>query len=215
MNPAIGREAPPTLDFGFKGVSMKIAVGKAQIEFLESGGTYTNVPMSPDKGLEGLDQTGTVDKFRVTTTDDLDMIFGLVDWPNASLEVRHVETIDGLDKYKRLENAGRLGVGVFQDSFWYAEIRAMKYAAKERATLNQVSLAELGEMLEGDAEKLLIDYGVVKLGSKSELVGDTSNRKNYLTFNCAVGNKEAVAVAFTLSRVLPIMYDFGMDEVEE
>lgn len=212
---AIEEIALPTLDFGFKGVSMKIEVGKAQIEFLESGGPFTMKPMSPHKGFEGLEQTGTVDKFRVTTTDDLDMVFGLVAWPNASLEVRHVETIDGLEKYKRLESAGRLGVGVFQDLFWYAELRAMKYAAKDWATLNPVSLAELGELLEGNAEKLLIDSGVLKLGTKDELVGDKSNRKNYLTFTCEVGDKEAVAVAFTLSRVLPIMYDFGMDEVEE
>ena len=194
---------------------MKIAVGKAQIEFLESGVTYTKVPMSPDEGLEGLEQTGTVDKFRVTTTDDLDMVFGLVDWPNANLEVRHLETLDGLEKYKRLENAGRLGVGVLQDSFWYAEIRAMKYAAKERATLNQVSLDELGEMLEGDAGKLLTDSGVLKIGSKAELSGDTSNRKNHLSFTCEIGDKKAVAVAFTLSRVLPIMYDFGMTEAKD
>jgi hypothetical protein len=178
---------------------MKIAVGKAQIEFLESGVSFTEKPMSPNKGFEGLEQGGTVDKFRVTTTDDLDMIFGLVEWPNANLEVRHLETLDGLEKYKRLENAGRLGVGVYQDSFWYAELRAMKHAAKDWATLNQVSLTELGEMLEGDAEK-------------AELAGDTSNRKNNLAFMCEIGNKSAVAVAFTLSRVLPTMYDFGMNE---
>ena len=194
---------------------MKIAVGKAQIEFLESGVSFTEKPMSPQKGFEGLEQSGTVAKFRVTTTDDLDMIFGLVDWPNASPEVRHLETIDGLEKYKRLENAGRLGIGVFQDSFWYAELRAMKYAAKDWATLNHVSLAELGVMLEGDVHGLLTGAGVLETGSKADLVGDTSNRKNQLTFTCEVGNKKAVAVAFTLSRVLPIMYDFGLYEEQD
>lgn len=207
--------ASPPLDFGLKGFVMTIAVGKAQIEFLESGVAFTEKPMSPHKGFDGLEQIGTVTKFRVTSTDDLDMVFGLVDWPNANLEVRHLETLDGLEKYKRLENAGRLGVGVLHDSFWYSELRAMKYAAKEWATLNQVSLAELGEMLEGDAEQLLIDSGVLKIGSKAELAGDTSNRKNHLSFTSEIGNVQAVAVAFTLSRVLPIMYDFGITEVED
>jgi len=209
---AIEKAARPTLDFGLQGVAMKIVVGKAQIEFLESGVSFAEKPMNPHKGFEGLEQIGSVAKFRVTTTDDLDMIFGLIDWPNANLEVRHLETLDGLEKYKRLENAGRLGVGVLQDSFWYSELRAMKYAAKDWATLNQVSLAELGEMLEGDAGKLLTDSGVLKIGSKAELAGDTSNRKNHLSFTCEIGDKKAVAVAFTLSRVLPIMYDFGMTE---
>ena len=212
MSIAIEKLASPALDFGLQGVAMKIVVGKAQIEFLESGVSFTEKPMSPNKGFEGLEQSGTVAKFRVTTTDDLDMVFGLVDWPNANLEVRHLETLDGLEKYKRLENAGRLGVVVHEGSYWYAELRAMKHAAKDWATLNQVSLAELGEMLEGDAEKLLAESGVLKIGSKAELAGDTSNRKNHLSFMCEIGNETAVAVAFTLSRVLPIMYDFGLIE---
>ena len=88
----------------------------------------------------------------------------------------------------------------------------MKQSKKDWATLNQASLAELSEMLEGDTEKLLSDSGVLKIGSKADLVGDTSNRKNYMAFTCQVGNLKAIAVAFTLSRVLPIMYDFGLTE---
>jgi hypothetical protein len=205
--------ARPALDFGLQGVSMKIAVGKAQIEFLESGGFFTDKPMNPHEGYEkDKEQTGNVSKFRVTTSDELDMVFGLVTWPHATVEVRHIETIDGLEKYKRLEQAGRMGVGVYKDNLWYAELRAMKKSKKDRATLNQVSLAELSEMLEGDAKKLLSDSGVVQIGSKAELAGDTSKRKNYLSFMCEVDNEKAIAVAFTLSRVLPIMYDFGLTE---
>jgi hypothetical protein len=105
-----------------------------------------------------------------------------------------------------------MGVGLHQDEFWYAELRAMKQSKKDWATLNQASLAELSEMLEGDTEKLLSDSGVLKIGSKADLVGDTSNRKNYMAFTCQIGNLTAIAVAFTLSRVLPIMYDFGLTE---
>lgn len=195
---------------------MKITVGKAQIEFLESAAFFTGKPMSPNKGFDkDLEQTGKVSKFRVTTSDELDIVFGLIHWPNANLEVRHIETIDGLGKYKRLAQSGRLGVSVYEGKFWLAELRAMKQSRKPWATLNQISLAELSDILEGDSRKLLADSGVLKIGSKEELVGDTSNRKKILSFMCDVGNKQAIAVAFTLSRVLPIMYDFGMDEVAE
>ena len=215
MSIAIATADRPPVDFGLQGVAMKIAVGKAEIEFLDSGLSYVEKPMNPHKGFEELEQTGTVTKFRVTTTDDLDMIFGLVSWPHANLEVRHLETIDGLGKYKRLAQAGRMGFSVHQEKYWYAELRAMKRSKKVWATLNQVSLAELSEMLEGDAEKLLSDSGVLKIGSKAELAGDTSNRKNLLSFMCEIGNETAIAVAFTLSRVLPIMYDFGLSEEQD
>jgi hypothetical protein len=203
------------LDSGEEGAPMKIEVGKAEIEFLESGGIFTEKPMSPHKGFNKEDeQTGRVSKFRVTTSDGLNMVFGLVYWPHANLEVRHLETINK-SKYERLEGAGRLGVAKSGDSLWLAELRAMKYAAKERSTLNSVSLEELSSMVEEDAESLLIKHGALKLGTKGEIAADTSTRKNYLSFTCETGNETAIAVAYTVTRVLPIMHDFGLSEVSD
>ena len=194
---------------------MNVKVGKAEIEFLESGGPFTEKPMSPHKGFDKAEeQTGSVSKFRVTTTDGLNMIFGLVYWPHANLEVRHLETIEK-SKYERLESAGKLGVAKFGDSLWLAELRALKYAAKERPTLNSASFDELDSMLDADAMSLLNEHGALGLGTKAELVADTSTRKNNLSFTCETGNETAVAVAYTLTRVLPIMHDFGLAEVSD
>ena len=203
------------LDFAKEGAEVDIEVGKAKIEFLESGGPFTETPMSPHKGFDkSNEQTGRVSKFRVTTTDGLNMIFGLVYWPHATLEVRHLETLTK-SKYERLENAGKLGVSQSQGGVWLAELRAMKYAAKEHATLNSASLEELSSMLEADAESLLKEHGALRIGTRSEIAADTSTRKNYLSFTCDIGNETGVAVAFTLTRVLPIMYDFGLSEASD
>jgi hypothetical protein len=208
---------------------MKIDVGEAQIEFLESGGTFYGEPNSPYKGRA---LTGTVSRFRVTTTDDLDLIFGVVYWPNQTIEVRHIdnysvskfshlEVEDGLvdpeyidnhadSKYSRLQAAGRLGVSTLNGSVWFAELRAMKHGTKNRPNLAIVTLPELSSVLGSDAGNFMREQGALKVGSREEVAGDTGSRKNILSFTCEISDEAALAVAFTLTRVLPIMHDFGL-----
>jgi hypothetical protein len=208
---------------------MKIDVGQAQIEFLDSGGTFYGAPNSPYKSQP---LTGTVSRFRVTTTDNLDLIFGVVYWPNQTIEVRHidnysdsknsrledadrfleVEYIDNFadSKYKRLEAAGRLGVSTLNGSVWFAEMRAMKHGRKNRPDLAIVTLEELSSVLGGDAGNFMRDHGALKVGSREEVSGDTGSRKNILSFTCEISDEATLAVAFTLTRVLTITRDFGM-----
>lgn len=192
---------------------MKVVVGKAVIEFLEKDLPYFEKPMAPLDAEDDSEQTGSVSKFRITTTDDLDMVLGLVTWPAAKPEVRSIEFIDGLKKYERLSKAGRLGILPFDEAgFWIAELRAMKIATNAWATLNSVTLDELSIMAQSDAASLLLENGALELGTRAELFGDTSRRKNYLAMKCRAGDTKAVAVAFALTRVLPVMHDFGLSE---
>ncbi len=192
---------------------MKVAVGKAAIEFLESNVDYFETPMAPLDPDDNSEQKGSVSKFRITTTDDLDMVLGLVTWPAAKPEVRSIEFIDGLKKYERLSKAGRMGILPLDEAgYWVAELRAMKIATNPWATLNAVNLEELSVMAQSDAASLLIENGALELGSRAELFGDNSRRKNYLAMKCKPGDTRAVAVAFALTRVLPVMHDFGLSE---
>jgi hypothetical protein len=88
----------------------------------------------------------------------------------------------------------------------------MKIATNPWATLNAVNLEELSVMAQSDAASLLIENGALELGSRAELFGDNSRRKNYLAMKCKPGDTRAVAVAFALTRVLPVMHDFGLSE---
>jgi hypothetical protein len=196
-----------------RGSIVKVAVGKAAIEFLESNVDYFETPMAPLDPDDNSEQKGSVSKFRITTTDDLDMVLGLVTWPAAKPEVRSIEFIDGLKKYERLSKAGRMGILPFDEAgYWVAELRAMKIATNPWATLNAVTLEELSVMAQSDAASLLIENGALELGSRAELFGDNSRRKNYLAMKCKPGDTRAVAVAFALTRVLPVMHDFGLSE---
>ena len=194
-----------------EGRTLAIVVGKAQIEFLESNTPFREKPLADYRSGEP-EKLGTVSKFRVTTTDDLNMVFGIVSWPKEASDVRWIETIDGLVKYKRLENAGRLSISGNGPSGRLVQLRAMKYVEPGVANLKQVSLEELDEMLGSNSEELLRKHGALEIKTKAELVGDTSTHKNSLALTCEKENDQVIAVAFTLTRILPIMHDFGQDE---
>jgi hypothetical protein len=194
------------------GKILGIQVGKAHVEILELNAPFSEKPLGEHRSGEP-EIMGTVSKFRVTTTDDLNMIFGIVSWPTEESDVRWIETIDGLMKYKRLENAGRLSIAPHGPDQVLVQLRAMKYVTPAVANLKQVSLEELSEMLGSSSEKLLRENGALKIDTKAALVGDRSTHKNSLALTCERGNNAIIAVVFTLTRVLTIMHDFGQSEI--
>jgi hypothetical protein len=195
---------------------MAIKVGKASLDKLRSSVAYFGVPMNVQAGTdEKAEQAGLAEQFRITTTDDLDIVISVIQWPSASPEVKLTDWIDGLSKYERLKSAGRLGVLTEFGSDWLAELRVLKYADRDsRPTLVKSTWEELAEMLEGDPKALLLSNGAIEVGTREELGPDLGPRRSQLAMRCPDGDCTAMAVAFTLTRVLPIMYDFGLPEEE-
>lgn len=187
-----------------------VKLGLAEIEWLEENQPYFGKPMD-DRDFE---IEGTCDKFRVTTLDGLNQVFAVVKWQNFKPQVNWVITMAGQAKYRRLENAGRLGVF---DNFegdpkiWGFEVRAMKYGTtRDRPTLKQTTLAELDTLLEGQSTlDILTTNGALKVDKRSRLMANPANRPNELMVVCEAGNTRLVAIAFTISRVLATMKDLG------
>jgi len=192
-------------------VSSKIDVGLASIEWLESDQPYIGKPM--DGGEHEIE--GICDKFRVTTLDELNMVFAVIRWPSHKPQVSCITKISGQEKYDRLEDAGRLGI--FQTAednraVWSFELRTMKYGDNQlRQTLKQSTIQDLDYLLEGQsALELLKTHGALKVGKRGDLAPATaSNRANELFVIGDAENKNLVAVAFTITRVLAVMKDFG------
>ncbi len=95
-------------------------------------------------------------KFRVTTTDQLDYVFGIIEWPNADPEVNFIDAVDGLTKYERLQSAGRMGIQTKFGDFWLLELKAMKINPEiGRANLAGATIQKLDEFLGTDTKQLL------------------------------------------------------------
>lgn len=185
-------------------------VNRATVELIAGASPIADKPMHVYEGSPE-EQAGSVQKFRIRTTDDLDFIFGLVTWPSARPEVRAIEMLEGLSKYERLVNAGRLSLIPVDQDRWLAEINVMKFNGRDRQTLNRPTSDELNYLAGGDAEKLLIDMGVKKIGTRELLVGDISTKRNALAVIVEAGDVKAVAATFALTRVMAVMFELGLD----
>jgi hypothetical protein len=189
----------------------KIQVGLAEIEWLESDQTWVNKPM----GRGDFDIQGVCDKFRVTTLDGLNMVFGIIRWPADKPEVGYITHSSGELKYERLMDAGRLGIfdkTNGNEDVWSFELRAMKFGdGQGRPTLKQVTLNDLDGLLEGQsALELLTKHNAQQVGKRIELApADAGNRPNELFVTTKARNNDLIAVGYTLTRVLAIMKDFG------
>ena len=184
-------------------------INRAAIEFVDGATPILDVPMNPHDG-EPDEQAGSVSKFRVTTTDDLDMIFGLITWPLARPEVRAIEMLDGLSKYERLIKAGRLSLIPVKDNYWLAELNVMKFNDRNYQTLNRPTDAELDYLSGGNAHEFLIARGVKEIGTREALVGDTSRARNAPAVLVTANDVKAIAAMFTLTRVMAVMFELGL-----
>jgi hypothetical protein len=189
----------------------KIQVGLATIEWLELDQTWINKPM----GKGDFDIQGVCDKFRVTTLDGLNIVFGIIRWPANKPEVGYITHSSGEVKYERLMDAGRLGIfdkTNGNEDVWSFELRAMKFGdGQARPTLKQVTLKDLDGLLEGQsALELLNTHNAQQVGKRIELApADAGNRPNELFVTTKARNNNLIAVGYTLTRVLAIMKDFG------
>jgi len=187
-------------------------IGKAKIEFIETPAPFAGKPMNRHEGAPE-EQIGSVTKFRVTTTDQLDYVFGIIEWPNASPEVNFIDAVDGLTKYERLQKAGRMGIQTKFGDFWLVELTAMKINPERGwANLAGVTIQKLDEFLGAGTKDLLISLGAFGVGTREALVRDQSKNRNVLSLTCAEGNVELIATAFVITRVLAVMMDYGQSE---
>jgi hypothetical protein len=96
-----------------------ISVSKCEIEFFTEKKSYRGKP-SGDR--EGGEQTGLLRNFRVTSSDELNIMCGLIEWPNANSEITPIDLLSGLEKHNNLRNRGRMTLDTNGDGNWLATI---------------------------------------------------------------------------------------------
>ena len=189
---------------------MQITIDKATIEFLEGPVAFAAKPSQPFEGAPA-EQSGSVQKFRVTTLDTLNVVFGIVQWPQATAEVRVLDFIDGLEKYERLIRAGKMMLLPQPGGLALAELNVMRLNDKKYFTLHGTTYSELNALAKTDASQAILEAGAKGVGTREQLVNDQTRQANRISMLVSPSAKEAIALAFTITRVLAIMNDLGQD----
>ena len=183
-------------------------VNRCTIEFIDGEVAYEGRPTDSPREDKSV-QVGKLRKFRVTTTDALNHIFGLIEWPGARPEVCSIEMISGLEKYERLEGAGRLTLIPQSNGTWLADVRALRYNGRDHQTLAAVSEAELQELAGHEPGEFFKQIGCLGYGTRADLVGDDSRKRNQLALLVKAGDIQAIAGLFAATRVMAVMNDLG------
>jgi hypothetical protein len=188
---------------------LELSINKAVVETLDSGVKIFDVPMDPK--AEGEKVNGEATLFRITTSDTLDATFAFTIWDKFIPDIRIHSFDSGLEKHERVKSAGRMSVLASRDENWLVELTALKHSPeKGRPTLRAPKFQELDELASQDFSQLMLDLGALRLGTRLEIDQEDSNRKNYPAMVVPVGEIEPILAAFTVTRVLALVKDFGL-----
>lgn len=186
-----------------------ISISKCEIELLPGSKSYTGKPTSErDQALE---QTGQLRTFRVTSSDELNLLAGLVEWPDAAPEIKPIDLLGGLQKHSSLNNRGSMTLVHARDGSWLAPLRVMKYSPdKKYFTLHGATTDEIDEFLGQSFTDLLLEIGALKVGTRQEIDGETNKTAKQLAMLVTPGDLRTLAVAYTVTRPLAVINDFGL-----
>lgn len=187
-----------------------VSVSKCEIEFMPGSKPYRGKPMAARN--EAVEQTGKITTFRVTSSDELNLIVGLIEWPSDDPEVGPIDLISGLQKHNELVRRGRMSVKISQDGKWLVVLSAMKFSpTKQYFTLHNGVLDDIDEYLGHSFKEFLLGSGALRFGTRGEIDGDTSRTANQLAVVIEPGDIEALAIAYTVTRPLAVINDYGLD----
>lgn len=182
-----------------------LSIGKAKLEVLEKEIAFEGTPIATK-----IPSVGKITTYKVSTSDLSSLVFGVVTWPDETSEAVPIKFLEGESKYERLERAGRWTLAN-QGAFWVGELNAMKHnAEKGWSNLASASYEELTCFAEADLLETLKQFGQVEVATKETLYGETNRNRMKLALKCDRGNKNMIAAAFVITRVLATLKDHGM-----
>jgi hypothetical protein len=118
--------------------------------------------------------------------------------------VRAAEVDEGLEGLGRLLHGGRLGIRRFDESE-SIELAQMQFTDFPWSGLRRVGWDELEAGAGNDVRSMLLRHGATRVGTREELESCTHQRRNYLAAHFPRGDDEIPALAFILTRVVPLV----------
>ena len=186
----------------------KFDIGRVTITTAGRTARYTDQKddkTPPVDGRATLAELETPDGFKGT--------LGVIEWPDGSAEINLVDFAEGPDVYRRMESAGRTQV-LTENGHWLLVVRALKWGDKNRATLHNVTFEELDKLIKEDSQATLLTFPNVQLGRYGDMQPKTSAQfKDAIGMKVPVGEMDALAAMYAMTRVMPLMVGLGLNTV--
>jgi hypothetical protein len=182
---------------------MQITVGQVTLMT-----TDQLVPVQGEAVSGGL-QAGVAAAAEIRTPDGGILEVALTGWENGDRDVRCFKRLAGPIMYDRLVHGARLGVASKRPGQWDTELGILRFHDDRQPTMVRAAWDDLDKVLNADARQLLLDHGATGAGTKEAVIGDTGKRRGYLMMVSPADDPTPPLVAYTLTRVLPLLTGFG------
>jgi hypothetical protein len=185
-----------------------IRVGPVEVEISGDYQSCRGKPMGEDVEVDGKRLLAYM-----RTPDGGDIHVGFNEWSNGKADLVGLIKVSGPDVYDRLTRAGRMQVASTISGDTSVRLQALRYKEPGRANLASITWDDLNKLLESSASEMLKNFGAIDLGTAGDILGVTNNTRNQLAMTCAGDNHEPLFAAYALTRVLPLMKNYGIAQV--
>ena len=181
------------------------ALGPLQITFRPDP-----YPWEGNPAAGGQSQHGSAHVAAVTGPGGIAIDLGVITWAE-SREVAALDCYGSPPRIQRLGHGGRIGIRPTDDGQESMDLRISRMTDAEWSRPFQTSLAEVDTICRLDLAAALSDIGSTGVGSRAEVIGDTTRRKNELMVRFPAGDTRVPIAAYCAVRVLPLLYGHGQD----
>ena len=152
-----------------------------------------------------VETNGTSTVYEIDGPDDVRLTLHDITWSNGERDVRAVDRHRSPQRFDRLVHGLRLTVSDADDRC-RVDLRQARMVDALWAKPRKATVAELSHPIGTPIDELLLSYGATAVGSRSELIDDTSTHRNSL---CAIFPTDAhlvPVVAYTATRLAPVLH---------
>jgi hypothetical protein len=130
--------------------------------------------------------------------------FGLFRAANGEAWLHSFNVVSSLDTLGRLRHGGRLGIRAHGDT-GAAELQHLRVTDRSWSRLKMATMDELSDSAGLDVEAMLNEQGAIAIGTRAELEGCASNRRNILSVHFPVRSDDVPVHAYVVTRILPLV----------
>jgi hypothetical protein len=188
---------------------MNIHVGSVEIEIIESFNRCIGKPIGVTDEIEGSRMLAYM-----MTPDGGNVHAGYTIWTDGTSDLCGIVKVSGPEVYNRATTAGRMPVSKREGTSRSVRLRALRYAGKDRANLANVSWDQLNGLIHSSAQEELTKFGAIELGTAETILGVHNKTKNQLAMIFDEQDLRSVFAAFALTRIIPLMENFGMEQLD-
>jgi hypothetical protein len=177
-----------------------LKVGEIELRILEKTEQILDVNMTSQSEMSGNRKYGLI-----SGPDEIQLEIAYTIWEDEDGQVETLDHGTSPLPYSRLGHGGRIGVTQFNSSQKYMELRLAKVDQNLWSNFVKTTEAELDNLFGSRVDPFLKGFGAIEFGTRQELLGDISNRRNQICVLFEENNIELPFVVYALTRPLAML----------